>query len=122
MLIVDDEYIILDSLKTLMNWESIGVEVTGTADNGAAAIDMAIKMQPDIILSDISMPYISGLEMLETLRRNKINTEVIFITAYGKFEYAQEAIRYGAFDYILKPIDEFPVRRQDSYETWRTGN
>lgn len=106
MIIVDDEHIILDSLKTLIDWNSIGVEVTGTADNGAAAIDLAIKQRPDIILSDISMPYFSGLEMLETLRRNSITTEVIFITAYGKFEYAQEAIHYGAFDYILKPINE----------------
>ena len=106
MIIIDDEHIILDSLKTLINWNSIGVEVIGTADNGAAAIDLAIKQKPDIILSDISMPCFSGLEMLETLRRNNINTEVIFITAYGKFEYAQEAIRYGVFDYILKPIDE----------------
>jgi two-component system response regulator YesN len=106
MIIVDDEYIILDSLKTLIDWNSIGVEVSGTADNGAAAIDLTLKQKPDIILSDISMPCFSGLEMLETLRRHDLDTEVIFITAYGKFEYAREAIRYGVFDYILKPIDE----------------
>ena len=106
MIIVDDEYIILDSLKTLINWKSIDVEVIGTADNGEAAVDMVMKLKPDIILSDISMPYLSGLEMLETIRRNNIKTEVIFVTAYGKFEYAQEAIRHGAFDYILKPIEE----------------
>jgi two-component system response regulator YesN len=106
MIIVDDEYIILDSLKTLIDWASIGVEVAGTADNGAAAIDLTLKQKPDIILSDISMPFFSGLEMLETLRRHGLDTEVIFITAYGKFEYAQEAIRHGAFDYILKPVDE----------------
>ncbi|MDR0386682.1 MAG: response regulator [Treponema sp.] len=106
MIIVDDEYIILDSLKTLIDWNSIGVEVTGTADNGAAAIDLTLKQKPDIILSDISMPCFSGLEMLETLRRNDLDAEVIFITAYGKFEYAREAIRHGVFDYILKPVDE----------------
>ena len=106
MIIVDDEHIILESLKGLIDWKSIGVEVAGSADNGAAAIDLAIKQRPDIILSDISMPCFSGLEMLETLRRNNINTEVIFISAYGKFEFAREAIHYGAFDYILKPIDE----------------
>lgn len=106
MIIVDDEYLILDSLKTLVDWKSIGVEVAGTADNGAAALDLALKLRPDIILSDIAMPGFSGLEMLETLRRHDMRTEVIFITAYGKFEYAKEAIRYGVFDYILKPIDE----------------
>jgi two-component system response regulator YesN len=106
MIIVDDEYIILDSLKTLVDWASIGVEVVGTADNGAAAIDLTLKQKPDIVLSDISMPYFSGLEMLETLRRHNLSVEVIFISAYSKFEYAREAIRHGVFDYILKPIDE----------------
>jgi two-component system response regulator YesN len=106
MIIVDDEYIILDSLKTLIDWASIGVEVAGTADNGAAAIDLTLKQKPDIILSDISMPYFSGLEMLETIRRHDLSVEVIFITAYSKFEYAREAIRFGVFDYILKPINE----------------
>lgn len=106
MIIVDDEYLILDSLKTLVDWKSIGVEVAGSADNGAAALDLALKLRPDIILSDIAMPGFSGLELLETLRRHDMRTEVIFITAYGKFEYAKEAIRYGVFDYILKPIDE----------------
>ena len=106
MIIVDDEHIILESLMTLIDWKSIGVDVIGSADNGEAAVDMVIKLKPDIILSDISMPYATGLEMLETIRRNNIKSEVIFITAYGKFEYAREAIRHGAFDYILKPIDE----------------
>lgn len=106
MIIVDDEFIILESLKKLINWHSIGIEVLGTADNGAAAIDLAFKLQPDIILSDISMPSFSGLEMLETLRKKQIQVEVIFISAYSKFEYAREAIKYGAFDYILKPIKE----------------
>ena len=92
-------------LRVIFEKSSSKMRLT-VADNGTATIDLATKQKPDIILSDISMPYISGLEMLETLRKNNINTEIIFITAYGKFEYAQEAIRYGAFDYILKPIDE----------------
>lgn len=106
MIIVDDEYIILESLATLIDWKSAGIEVVGTTDNGAAAVDLTLKQCPDIILSDISMPYFSGLEMLETLRKNGVAAEVIFISAYSKFEYAIEALKHGAFDYILKPINE----------------
>jgi len=106
MIIVDDERIILESLETLIDWESIGVEVVGTANNGGDAIDLAFKLCPDIILSDISMPALTGLEMLKALREKELRVEVIFITAYGKFDYAKEAIKFGAYDYILKPIDE----------------
>lgn len=106
MIIVDDEFIILESLKNLIDWQSSEIEIIGTADNGAAAIDLALRLNPDIILSDISMPAFSGLEMLETLRKKQVQVEVIFISAYSKFEYAREAIKYGAFDYVLKPIQE----------------
>jgi len=106
MMIVDDERIILESLETLIDWKSIGIKVVATADNGATAIDLAASFLPDIILSDISMPTMSGLEMLEVLREKEMRVEVIFITAYSKFEYAKQAIKYGAADYLLKPIDE----------------
>jgi len=106
MIIVDDERIILESLETLIDWNAIGVEVVGIADNGTTAINLAFQLQPDIILSDISMPSFSGLEMLETLRKEQLLVEVIFITAYSKFDYAKEALKYGAYDYLLKPIDE----------------
>jgi len=106
MIIVDDEHLILEGLQKLIDWTSVGVEVVGIADNGAAAVDLTLKQQPDIILSDISMPFFSGLQMLETLRKNAVTAEVIFISAYSKFEYAKEALIYGAFDYISKPINE----------------
>jgi len=106
MIIVDDELFILNSLETLIDWSSVGVEVVGVADNGRVAIDLALSLKPDIILSDISMPHLSGLEMLEVIRREQLHIEVIFISAHSRFEYAKEAIRYGAFEYILKPIEE----------------
>jgi len=106
MIIVDDEVFILNSLETLIDWQSIGVEVVGTADNGELAIELAVERQADIILSDISMPRLSGTEMLERIRKKELLVEVIFISAHSNFNYAREAIRHGAFEYLLKPIRE----------------
>jgi len=104
MIIVDDEIFILNSLESLVDWQSIGVEVAGTADNGNLAIKLAVEKQADIILSDISMPHLSGIEMLEIIRKEQLLVEVIFISAHSNFDYARDAIRHGAFEYLLKPI------------------
>jgi len=106
MIIVDDEVFILNSLETLVDWQSIGVEVVGTADNGMLAIELAAQRRADIVLSDISMPNLSGIEMLEIIRNKQMLVEVIFISAHSNFNYAREAIRHGAFEYLLKPIRE----------------
>jgi len=106
MIIVDDEVFILNSLETYIDWQSIGVEVVGAADNGTLAIELAVEKQADIILSDISMPNLSGIEMLEIIRKKQLLVEVIFISAHSNFNYAREAIRHGAFEYLLKPIRE----------------
>jgi len=106
MIIVDDEVFILNSLETLIDWKSIGVEVAGTADNGSRAIELIDEKQADIILSDISMPHLSGIEMLEIIRKKQLLVEVIFISAHSNFDYARDAIRHGAFEYLLKPIRE----------------
>jgi len=106
MIIVDDEAFILNSLETLIDWQSIGIDVVGTADNGNLAIELAVEKQADIILSDISMPHLSGIEMLEIIRKEQLLVEVIFISAHSNFDYARDAIRHGAFEYLLKPIRE----------------
>lgn len=106
MIIVDDERIIRESLSKFIDWGSVGVKVIGTADNGTAAVDLVLKKQPDIVLSDIAMPNLNGIQMIELLRRHNFETEIIFISAYSSFEYAKNALKYGAFDYILKPINE----------------
>jgi len=106
MIIVDDERIIRESLNKFIDWKSIDVEVVGIADNGSTAIDLILNLQPDIVLSDIAMPQLNGIEMAALLRSHNIDAQIIFISAYSSFEYAKSAIQYGAFDYILKPIDE----------------
>lgn len=106
MIIADDENIIRESLFQFIDWEAIGIEVVGVADNGSKALEMILDKRPDIILSDISMPQLSGIEMLQILREKNIDSEIIFISAYSNFEYAKTAIQFGAFEYILKPINE----------------
>lgn len=106
MIIADDENIIREGLNRFIDWSSIGVEIIGLAENGSKALELILDRKPDIILSDISMPMLNGIELIELLRNHKILSEVIFISAYSNFDYAQSAIKFGAFDYILKPINE----------------
>lgn len=106
MIIIDDETIIRESLNRFIDWESIDVHVCDTAANGVAAMASILNHKPDIILTDIRMPGLDGLELIRLLKEQNLSAEVIFISAYTNFEYAQKAIRLGAFDYITKPIDE----------------
>lgn len=106
MIIIDDEMIIRESLSRFIDWESIGVTVCDTADNGISAMASIVNHKPEIILTDIRMPGLDGLELIRLLREQNLSSEVIFISAYSHFEYARQAIQLGAFDYIIKPINE----------------
>lgn len=81
-------------------------QVIGEANNGVMALEEIEKKKPDILFTDIRMPGYSGLELLELLRKKELQTKVILISGYAEFEYAQSAIRNGAYDYLLKPIDQ----------------
>lgn len=106
LLVVDDEKLIRQGLVDYVDWSRHGITVAGTAADGTTALELAVKNPPDIILSDIKMATMDGIELLKALRAHGIRSEIIFISAYSRFEDAQEALRYGAFDYILKPIEE----------------
>jgi two-component system response regulator YesN len=105
MLIVDDEPLILRSLKQAVDWEAIGVDIVGEARSGEEALRLCRAEMPDLVLSDIRMPSIDGLELMRRVKREDADTVFILISGYGEFEYAREGLREGAFDYILKPID-----------------
>ena len=106
MIIADDERLIRESLHQLIEWEKYGVEVVATANNGKVALQQTLELMPDILLSDINMPEMSGVELIQALSEAHSPCKVIFLSAYSDFAYAQSAIRFGVYDYILKPIDE----------------
>lgn len=104
-ILVDDEPIILRSLEAAVPWEELGVRLVGQARNGEEALQLFHSSKPDIIVSDIRMPSIDGIALMTEVMRLPFKPIFIVISGYGDFEYAREAIRQGAFDYLLKPID-----------------
>lgn len=105
ILLVDDEPIILRSLQVVIPWEQLNIEIVGTARNGEEALQLAKEWQPDIVLCDIRMPIIDGIMVMKEVMNDDPSVIFIILSGYGEFEYAREAIRQGAFDYLLKPID-----------------
>ena len=104
-MLVDDEINIVRNLEKIIPWEAMSIELIGTAANGAKALDLAREGKPDLILSDIRMPVMDGIELLRQLRESGYEGEMIMLTGFQEFDYARSAVKYGARDYILKPID-----------------
>lgn len=106
IIIADDDRLIRESLSRLIDWENYGISVAAVARTGEEALYQVLSLRPDILLTDIEMPHMTGTQLLKRLRQENIPCEVIFLSAYSNFSYAQEAVRYGAFNYLLKPVDE----------------
>ncbi len=102
LLITEDECEIRNGLSNFFPWKAIGFEVVGLAENGKQAFEFVQVHNVDVILCDIIMPIMSGLELVDLLREKKNKTKVIFFSAHKDFEYAQKALEYGVKSYILK--------------------
>lgn len=103
--LADDERIIRDGISASVPWEDMGLTLAGVADDGKTALMHIRESRPDIILTDINMPRMNGLEMIEQIKKSLPNSRILIITGYGEFEYAQKAIQLGVDDFILKPVD-----------------
>ncbi|WP_046226054.1 response regulator transcription factor [Paenibacillus dauci] len=107
VMIVDDEPAIREGLKTIVDWDAIGFEVAETAANGREALQKYERIRPDLMIMDIRMPGMSGLEVIEQLRQDKLRqAHVLILSGYADFEYARRALGYGVDGYLLKPVDE----------------
>jgi two-component system response regulator YesN len=106
VVIIDDEEWIRFLIKDIVPWETIGMKVVGEASNGIEGIALCEKLNPDIVLTDIRMPGIDGLGLLRECMIRNPNLKGIILSGYSDFSYAQTALNYGAYQYMLKPIDE----------------
>lgn len=106
LIIADDERIIRESISTLIDWESLGIELAGLCSDGIEAYNMILDECPDIVLTDIRMPGLSGLDLIEKISQTDLNIQFILLSGYGEFEYAKQAMRFRVHHYLLKPCNE----------------
>lgn len=104
MLIVDDELIIRKGISMSIDWEEQGVEIVGEAANGKEAIEKLETLKPDILITDIRMPEMNGLELCRYIYEKNFDIKMIVLTGYDDFEYAKQAITYKVNDFLLKPV------------------
>lgn len=102
VLLVDDEPLILSGIKFMIDWEAYDCQIVDTARNGQKALEKVRALQPDIVICDISMPVLSGTELLEKAHTESPETVFIMLTNHPDFQYAQQALQYRAVDYLLK--------------------
>jgi Response regulator containing CheY-like receiver domain and AraC-type DNA-binding domain len=105
VIIVDDEHKVCQLIKLLVDWEKLGLELVEEINDGKKALEIIKKIKPDIVITDIRMPGIDGIELVKKTRELDISSSFVIISGYANFEYAQSAIKYGVVDYILKPIN-----------------
>lgn len=109
MIIVDDEKIIRETIHSLIDWKALGIDVVAVCKDGIEAFDCILDEYPDIVMTDIKMPGLSGLELIEKVRAAQLNTEFVILSGYGEFEFARTAMRYGVRHYLLKPSNEAEI-------------
>jgi len=111
ILIVDDEAVVREGIRDNMNWNDIGFELVGDCENGSEAIEAVEKFQPDVVLTDICMPFVDGLELARYISERYPRIKVIILTGYDEFEYARQAVKLKAWDFLIKPITAGELRK-----------
>lgn len=106
IVVVEDEKRVREGIILGTDWQSLNAVVVGEAGNGIDGLEAIRKYKPDVVITDIKMPRMTGLEMIKKVREEGLTPAVILLTAYGEFSYAQTAIRLNASEYLLKPFKE----------------
>lgn len=112
VLIIDDEKVIRDGIRKVIKWENYDFYICGEAVNGRDGLEKVVLLNPDLILVDIKLPVVNGLEMVEMLRDRGNDCRVILLTGYSDFKYAKKAIELSVDEYLIKPIDEEELERK----------
>ena len=110
VLLVDDEEDIIQIIMKKLDWESMGLNIIGHAANGVEALEMAEELTPDIVMTDIKMPYMDGLTLCRKLKELSRTIRVIIFSGFDEFEYAKEAIKMEAEEYLLKPVNAVELK------------
>jgi len=120
VMVIDDEPNIREGLKTLIDWEMLHCTLIGEAQNGVEGIEKILLLKPDLVIVDIKMPEIDGIQLIEAITRQGIETQFIVLSGYQDFNYAKRAMECRVNHYILKPIDEELLERKvnEIYAGW----
>ncbi len=105
VIIAEDEKAIREGLVATVPWSDLGFEIAGSAGNGQSALDLAEKTRPAAVITDIRMPKMDGIQLLRELETRLPRTKVLILSGYDEFAYAQQAVKHGAFDFLVKPVD-----------------
>ena len=122
LLIVDDDVIIRRGLTQNILWEENGFQLIGSAPDGEIALDMIEIERPQIIITDIKMPFVNGLELTKAVKTKYPEIKVILLSGYEEFNYAKEALKLKAFDYVLKPVDNNLLLETAKRAVWEFEN
>ncbi|MBD2846548.1 response regulator transcription factor [Paenibacillus sp. IB182496] len=106
VMIVDDERYVRKGLIEMLDWAQAGFRVAAEADNGEDALALIEELRLDLVITDIRMPVLDGIELIQRASARKLDTAFLIISGHNDFRYAQQAVRFGALDYVLKPIDQ----------------
>lgn len=110
-MLVDDEALSIKMLENLINWDQYGIEIAATAADGLEAVERYKECEPNIVITDIKMPNLDGIEFIKKIREINSEIEFILISAYAEFGFVKEAIKFGCSNYLLKPIDELELEK-----------
>jgi two-component system response regulator YesN len=106
IILVDDESRVRDSMKVQIPWNEYGFSIIGEAENGLEALDVIEEKSPDVVITDIKMPYLDGLELIKEIRKNLPTTTIIILSGHDEFSFAQSAIKLNVTEYVLKPVSK----------------
>ena len=111
IVIADDEAELRQALIRRIDWEDVGFRVVGEAENGVEALELVEKLEPDLLLTDVRMPFMSGIDLAREVREIRPTMQIAFLSGFDDFTYAQQAIQYNIISYLLKPISSKPMNR-----------